>query len=169
MNSISKLIKNQIAQELNYINEHNAIKEILKPLEGKEINKRTLNEKRLNGFKLDFRYGMFHIVGKYNHLLAHKSGDNLINIDLFEKNDACHYSAAQNRIEKLNNLDVKKLTKIQKGIDKNFNALRTLFGDIERENLGSFHNPIYYNMLNDIYKESSIKDIKLTDFYFIKK
>ena len=48
----------------------------------------------------------------------------LINIALFEKNDACHFSAAQNRIDKLNNLDVKKLTKIQKGIDKNFNALR---------------------------------------------
>jgi 3-hydroxy-3-methylglutaryl CoA synthase len=55
-------------------------------------------------------------------------------------------------------------------IKKDFDNLCKRFGDLERSNLGSFHNPVYYDILRSIYddKEERYK-IKLSDFYFIRK
>lgn len=172
MKTIKTLIKEAIKREESYISEHNEILELLTPLDGKDINKRTLNSKRLGEkFKFRFQYGMFHIDGKYSHLIGYRENPT-INIEQFKKYDACHGSAAEGRINKLKNIDVAKLEKISRKIDKHFNAIRETFGEIESNKLDSFNNPIYYDMLRNIYKDednNSYSKIKLSDFHFIKK
>jgi len=183
--TILKLIDEQISQECDYIREHEQIKDILKPLEGQIISGRVLNKKRLsafdvdNGYTFEFysKYGMFHIKGKYEHLIGYDS-EPVIIIDKtdgvsrgFSYFDGCHGSAAQARINQLKNINVDKLVSIFGQIKDNFDNLCTLFGDVERNNLGSFHNPIYYNILRAIKpNESKSGDkVRLSDFYFIRK
>lgn len=108
---------------------------------------------------------MFYIVGEYDHLFSYGE---YIDIDNFAEYDACHGKAAKERIQQLENIDFKKLNKAYKLIAKHFNALRDIFGAIESEKLGSFYNPVYYEMLNQIYNgDRQHSDIKLSDFYFI--
>ena len=116
----AQILDSYIKNEQEYISEHEAIKEILKPLVGKPINGKTLNTKRLNGFKFDSRYGMFHIEGKFSHLIGYQNSsgyghsEDLIAIEKsegsrgFEYFDACHGSAAKNRIEQIQTLDKEK-------------------------------------------------------------
>jgi len=183
--TIKKLIQEQIELEQSYINEHEQIKAILKPLEGQTISGRVLNKHRLSAFDIDNgytfnfvpQYGMFYIKGKYEHLIGHDS-EPVIMIDKtdgitrgFSYFDGCHGYAAQERINQLKNLDVDKLAKIAAGIKKNFENLCVLFGDLEREHLGSYYNPIYYNILRAIKPDENKPGdkLKLSDFYFIRK
>lgn len=183
--TIEKLIQDQISQELDYIREHEQIKAILKPLEGQPINGRTLNKKRLSCFDIDngytfsfvFKYGMFHIEGKYSHLIGYDS-EPIIYINKaddisrgFSYFDACHGSAAQERINQLKNINVDLLAEIFGGIKDNFDNLCILFGDIERNHLGSFYNPIYYNILRAIKPDESKSGdkLRLSDFYYVRK
>ena len=176
---VNIIIENYIQQENEYIKEHKLIIDILKPLEGKAINGQTLNKKRLNGFKFKHEYSMYYLVGKFEHLVGYTS-ENIISIEQiegvtrgFKYFDACHGDAAENRIKQAQNLDVDKVVKVFGAIEKNFNSLRELFGDIEREKLGSFNNPVYYRLLDSIFdpekEKGSYTNIKLTDFYFIRK
>lgn len=180
---IEKLVKEQIAQEQSYINEHEQIKAILKPLEGQQISGRILNKKRLsafdndNGYTFTFiaKYGMFYIKGKYEHLIGYDS-EPIITIDKNDNSrgfvylDACHGSAAKERINQLLKLNIDTLTQIAESIKTNFDNICTLFGDIERKNLGSFYNPIYYQMLREIKPDKDFhSDIKLSNFYYLRK
>lgn len=136
------VIDSYIISEQESISEHNAIKEMLKPLEGKQFNHRTFSEKNLNGFKFESKYGMFHIKGKkFEHLIGYDS-DECVSVEKFEKYDACCGSAAENRIKQIENTDFEKAFKIFNDIDKHFNLLRKLFGDLEREKLESFLFPL---------------------------
>lgn len=168
--TVKQLIKEHIAQEVDYIREHKEILEILKPLDGKPINGRTLNDKRLNGYTFKPQYGMFYIVGKYEHLIGYSSSPT-IDTEKFKDWDACNGSAAEKRIEQLKNMDVKEFERIAKKIDKAFNELRYLFGDLENKNLGSFHNPVYYETLKSIFDENEgqSNEIQLYKFYYIRK
>lgn len=169
--TIKRLAKESIAREETYIKEHNEVLEILKPLEGKPINGRTLNAKRLGKFKLKTQYGMYHICGNQDHLIGYVSSSNLINIELFEKWDACNGSAAQERIEKIKRLDLDEFAKIGKKISKAFNELRFLFGDLDTKKLDSYNNPIYYDMLKSIFDENDGRsdEIQLHKFHYIRK
>lgn len=172
----SKILASYIAKEQEYINEHEAIKAILLPLEGKPIDGRTLNKKTLGSFELSPQYGMYYIKGKFDHLIGYQnSSENTIQVNPtkghrgFIELDARHGRAAQERIELIKNTDKEKAFKLFSEIQKHFEALRRLFGQIEAEQLGSFHFPAYYEILNYIYKEKQSGDLKLTDFYFIRK
>ena len=165
-----------ISNETEYINEHDAIKAILQPLEGKPIDGRTLNKKVLGDFKFTHEYGMYHITGKYRHLIGYSSSENRIAIDKtdysrgFEYFDNCHGNAARERIKQVQGIDRDKVFSIFSQIELHFNALRQLFGDIEREKLGSYHFPAYYDVLRAVYSnEKDTDNIKLTDFYYIRK
>ena len=183
---VEKIIQDAINANLETIKEHDQIKAILKPLQGKPINGQTLNSKRLaafeneNGFPFRFvsEYSMFYIKGKFTHLIGYKTSENTIQIKSvegesrgFEYFDSCNGSAAIERINKLKSLDIDKVTSIFSKIDYHFNRLRELFGDIEREKLGSFENPIYYNLLQFIYPENqkNRNEVDLFKFYFIRK
>jgi uncharacterized protein YecA (UPF0149 family) len=171
MKTIKTLVKEQIDQEQDYINEHKKVLEVLKPLEGKQFNLRTFNKKALQGFKFESKYGMFHLMGKYQHLIGYRETDG-VNCEAFEKFDSCHWAGALERIEKLKVLDVKELQKKANAIKKHFNELRFLFGDLEKQNFGSYHNPVYYEMLRQIYDgdgTTSQSEIELHKFYYIKK
>jgi hypothetical protein len=172
MRTIKQLVKEQINKEQSYINEHDQVKSMLTGKEGKPMDKRTFNKKSLGDkFRFVYEYGMFYIKGEYSHLIGYKENP-FIDSEKFEYYDTCHGNAAIERIEKLKNMDVEKLSKIQEGINKHFNALRDLFGDIERENLGSFHNPVYYEMLRDIYNEEETTNfckLKLSDFHYLRR
>lgn len=189
MNKLTKekfneILEAYIKQEQEYINEHNAIREILKPLVGKPINGRTLNQKKLNGFKFDDRYGMYHIEGKFSHLIGYQNSsgyghsENLIAIEKsegsrgFEYFDACHGEAAEKRIEQIKSLDKDKSFNLFSQIENHFNSLRKLFGEVENQNLGSYGFPAYYNVLRSIYNEDENNNYnkpKLSDFYFIRE
>jgi hypothetical protein len=181
---IENIISEQIAQEMDYVREYEQIKAILQPLEGQAISGRVLNKKKLSAFENDNGYvytfcpqfGMFYIKGKYEHLIGYDS-EPVIYIDKVEGTtrgfkyfDACHGSAALARVDQLKTIDVDKMALIFGQIKESFDNIRACFGNIERANLGSFHNPVYYNVLRSIYhdKENRYK-IKLSDFYFIRK
>lgn len=183
--TVLELIKNQISQENDYIREHEQIKAILKPLEGKTINGVTLSKKRLSTFDVDngytyklvVKYGMFHIEGKYSHLIGYDS-EPVIHVNKvgdisrgFEYFDGCHGSAAQERIKQLESINIDMLVNIFSQIKDNFDNICTLFGDIERNHLGSFYNPIYYNLLRSIKPDESKSGdkLRLSDFYYIRK
>ncbi len=165
------------AQELKYIAEHLQIRAILLPLIGKPINGKTLNSKVLGDFKYSCEYGsLCYIKGEYTHLIGYSDSENTIAVEPiegvsrgFDYFDNCHGGAAQERINQIDSLDFEKAYNIYSQIDKHFNKLRELFGDVERMKLGSYHFPPYYSVLNAIYKGEDSKDIKLTDFYFIRK
>ncbi len=174
-NDVKKIIDAQIKKEREYIAEHEAIKDILKRYEGQTISVRILNVRTLGEFKLIKQYGMFHIKGKFNHLIGYDSEDR-ISIEPapysrgYEYFDACHGSTARERIAQLENLDRAQLRNLFGGIEKHFNALRVLFGDIERQNLGSFHNPVYYELLRAIYDEGEDKKgFTLSSLYYLRK
>jgi hypothetical protein len=181
--TILKLIDDQINQESDYIKEHEQIKCILRPLEGKTISGSVLNKHRLsafdndNGYTFKFvpRYGMFHIKGKYEHLIGYDS-EPIITIDKNDNSrgfvyfDACHGTAAKERINQLKNINIDLMVKLFSGIKESFENLCVLFGDIERNNLGPFHNPIYYNILRAIKPDKDThSDIKLSKFYYLRK
>ena len=167
---IERLIKEGISQEEDYIREHNLISDILRPLDGKPINGRTLNDKRLNGLEFRSEYSMYYINGKYSHLIGYNT-DPVVKADKFEDFDICHGSAAKERIEQLQNINVDLLVSVFSEIQEHFEKLRVLFGDIERKHIGSFYNPIYYDILRAIKpdKEPRHTDLRLSDFYYIRK
>jgi hypothetical protein len=185
-NSLTKqkfdeILSNYIESEREYIAEHEAVKEILKPLEGKEINGRTLNANRLGEFKFKAQYGMFYISGKHEHLIGYQKsygyGKNeaIISIEAnettrgFEYFDNCHGSAAKARIAQIENCNREKIYALFAKIEFHFNALRELFSEVESSKAGSYDFAPYYSVLNSIYKEENNHSLKLTDFYHIRK
>jgi len=172
---LQTIIENQISLEQSYIAEHEEIKAILLPLEGKPINGQTLNQKRLGEkFKLKESYGMFYMVGDYEHLIGYKNSENIIHVSGkegesrgFEHFDACHGSAAQKRINQLQAVDSTKAAEIFSTIQTAFETLKTAFGDLERNKLTAFHFPAYYEALRTIQGEQ--KEIELNRFYHIRK
>mgnify|MGYP000865231480 FL=1 len=174
---VLQIIEDSIKKEESYISEHEEILNILKPLEGKTINGIVLNAKRLGRFKLTHQYGMFYIVGEYEHLTGYDSdpiikiGDADKNGSGFEYYDCCHGDAARKRIEQLKKLDVDLISSIFGQIKTNFDNICQLFGDIERNSLGAFNNPAYYDLLHFIHPENdkNNRGLRITDFYYIRK
>lgn len=183
--TILSLISEQIAQELATIKEHEQIASILAPLEGKPINGQTLNKKRLsafdveNGYTFTFEgnYGLYHIKGKFGHLIGYAENPFIILSDSEEYGkrgfgyfDNCYFGAAKKRIEQLQSIDIDKMVLIFSGIRDNFENLRVLFGDVERNKLGSYNNPIYYDILRSIFSgDKNAHELQLSDFYYIRK
>lgn len=166
---IEELIKTGIEENQKLVKEHNEVKEILKDLDGKPINGRTLNKKRLKGFGFVSEYGMYNIVGEERHLIGYSTNP-YINVEKFEDFDTRNGKAAEERINQLKNMDVEKLKEITNKIENSFNELRFLFGDLEKEKLGSYHNPIYYDILRNIHNNKERNGgISLSDFHSILK
>ena len=166
-NDIKKMIVQAIEQEEKYIVEHNAICEILKQVDGKPFNKITFNEKKIKPFRFKTQYGMFYLIGEYEHLVGHSGS--VVNADNFNHLDICHGGAAQERIEQLKNLNVEKVYSVFNNIEKHFNEICFLFGDLEAEKLGSFYNPLYYELLKSIHNEDNKYGIELYKFSSIRK
>jgi hypothetical protein len=166
---LQKIIQDAIVQEESYVMEHNEVLEILKPLNGMALNGRTLNQKRLGEkFRFVYQYGMFHIEGKNSHLIGYDSTPT-IDVEKFKEWDACNGSAALNRIEQLKNINVETAAKVFGAIEKHYELLKFLFGELEREKLGSYHFPAYYDVLRAIQGGDSDKYVKLNDFYYLRK
>ena len=160
-----KVISDYIETENVGINDHKAIKAILVGCEGKPFNHKTFNEKNLNGFTFKEQFGMYYICsGIYDHLVGYRG--ELIDSERFEYLDNCCGNAAIERITAIEKTDLDKAFKLFNEIDKTFNKLRELFGDLEREKLGSFNFPPYYSVLRSIYEGNYFK---ITDFYHIRK
>lgn len=162
-----KVIQDCINRDLKNIEAHNKALEVLTPLDGKPINKRTFNEKSLKGFKLVDKHSFFQLVGEHtSHLIGYHS-DPFVSVEKFKGFDACNGSAAQTRIDKINGTNLDEAFNIFKEIDKAFNKLQTLFGDLERAKLDSFNFPPYYDALNLVSNDD--EHIRISSFYFIKK
>ena len=183
--TVLRLIDEHIAQELATIKEHEQIAGILAPLEGKPINGQTLNKKRLSAFEVEngysftfeWRYGLYHIKGKFEHLIGYAENPVIILSDSEEYGkrgfgyfDNCYFGAAKQRIKALQDIDVEKMVVVFSGIRDSFENLRVLFGDLERNKLGSYNNPIYYDLLRCIHDDDkNNQGVKLSSFYFLRK
>ena len=165
---IEKLRAKQIEKERDYIKEHEQIAGILVSVDGKTIDGRTFNAKKLGVFKFSKKYGMFYITGQFEHLIGYDT-EPIVNAVQFEDYDSCYGSAAKGRIQQLENMDTEKLADIIGEIENKFNGLRVLFGELENAKLGSYHNPIYYNILRMVQGDAGDNHVKLSDFWFIKK
>lgn len=168
--NVKKTIQAQIDKEKARIEEHDQVLEIIKSAEGKQFNGRTFNKRTL-GEKFEFRsqFGMFYIDGKESHLIGYHSTPE-VNAEKFKDWDACNGRAAQERIEKLENLDVDKVVKRFKTIEKHWEGLRKAFGDVEREDLGGFDNPVYYELLRSIEGDKTPRDEnELYKMYYLRK
>jgi len=171
----NKILKNYIDRESELIKEHEEVKAILKPLEGKPINGQVLNKKRLGKFRFTQSAGLYHIQGKYSHLIGYVNSENIISIQKteysrgFEYFDQCNGRAALERIEQIQNMDREKAFSIFSKIDKHFNAMVDLFGEIKSNKLDSYYFPVFYDVLNSIYKAKSNNDIQLTRFQYIER
>lgn len=177
----NQVLTNYIVKEKAAIAEHEEIRAILLPLVGKPINHKTLNQKVLGKFSLKITCSMYYIKGQVGeHLIGYcgssYSKENLISVEKtdysrgFDYFDACHGEAARQRIKQIETADKDGAYKLFAGIAKHFDALRTLFGDIERQNFGSYHFPPYYDLLGAMYANVDRRDVvKLSDFYFIRK
>ncbi len=168
--SVTKLISDAIARNQHDLNEHLTICEMLRPLIGKEINKRTLNPKRLCDFEYKERYSSIYIHLKgaeYGHCISSKDG--LIDIDAFHESDTCNYKGASERLEKLKSLDITQLVKTFGKAEKTFNELRFIFGDIDQQKIGSFENPAYYELINLVQSDVDKKDIEVHKMHWNRK
>ena len=168
--SVKKIIQAQIEKEQARIEEHSQILEIIKANEGKQFNLRTFNARTL-GEKFNFqsRCGMFYIEGSESHLIGYHSTPE-VNAEKFKDWDTRNGSAAKERIERLKSLDIDKVVKQFKAIEKHWEGLREAFGDVEREALGSFHNPIYYELLRNIEGEKTTRnENELYKMYYLRK
>lgn len=167
---IKQIIQKQIEQEKEYLSEHSFIWQLLKGKEGKPINYKTFKRKdiELAGFRIVHEFGMTKIKGLHDHLISYNG---LVpSLEEFEKYDSCHGKAAVQRIEKLESLDINKIKKHFGNIEKCFNSILESFGDIERDSLGSFNNPIYYALLKFIFPETDpYNKFKLSDLYYLRK
>lgn len=166
--NIEKMIQNSITENKRDLAEHNEIKEKLTPFNGKSITAKLI-EKHLPDYKIEFAAGMVYITNKNTnnrHLISYNT---TLTIENFADYDTCYYYGSIERIEKLQMLDVKKMYDIYSQIEKHFNALRNLFGDIETEKLGSFNNPLYSDLLMTIYDHTKHNNcLVLRDFYYIR-
>lgn len=170
MRNIQTLLAAQVEQEQDYIREFEEVRAMLLPLEGKEINGRTFNKKRLGAFRFEDRYGMFHIEGKYRHLIGYASRP-FVSVSDFDTFDKCHGQAARDRIEQCKTVDADRLQEIQSTMQEAFETIKAQFRALESENLGSYHNPIYYDMIRAIHDESEKRGpckLALHDFYYIR-
>jgi len=169
-----KAVKTYVEEEKAAIAEHKAIAEMLKPLVGKPINGKTLNSKVLGEFTFGGRYSMYHVKGPlHEHLIGYSSYP-FVSLEPIEgkttgfyEMDACSGRAAEERIKQIENTDLDKAFKIFSEIDKSIQKVRTLFGDLERERLGSYHFPPYYDVLRLVDLDE--KQIQLTNFYYTRK
>jgi hypothetical protein len=171
MKTIAQCIAENIAYEKESIAEHEAIKSILSELVGKPFDRRTFSTKRLQGFEFVAQYSMFYIKGKREHLIGDNSSP-FVNVDEFVRFDACNGSAAQERINKMQALNVERLQEIQESIAQSFENIKAQFLCLEREKFDSYSNPVYYDMLRAIHNEETStysSRIVLSDFFYIAK
>lgn len=151
---VKALISARIEQEKDYQREHSEIMAFLKGLEGESISGRKFNnelKKKLPAYKADHRYGMYHLQGKYSHLIGYQnSGSGLVNAEKFADWDACNGLASEERVKQMESIDIKEIVHLFGRVEKSYNELRALFGDIETMDLGSYSNPIYYELLRAI-------------------
>ena len=179
MKTIAQLITERITEEQTNYTEFRKLRDCLIPLEGKVADGRTLSAKRLpEGYELKNKYGMMYIckAGRKNNdfLLCHLFSDKIIRVSEFERHNAWAGIAALERIEKMQALDVRTLEDVQYNLAHHFYSLCKIFKIIEDSKLDSFNNPIYYDMLRNVYNENeqdNLPDsakIRLSDFYYLR-
>ena len=175
----NKIIDAAIDLEKKYIAEHEEIKEILLSLVLKPINGVTLNKNVLGKFTFKRQFGMFYIIGEFEHLIGYEGINSFIAVEPVGESkgfiyyDNCHGGAAKERVVQLE-ANRERAYPYFKKVSKLFNEMRTAFGDIERDKVGSYHFPAYYELLRSIsggLSESIDHNVKidLNKFYYIRK
>ncbi len=171
--TIKAAILQDIQEDIESIKSHDAVKEILKQAEGKPINGRSLPEKKLNGYKMRTLAGMFHLdKGGKSHLIGYNS-DPFVNLENFERFDACHGSAAKERIEQNNALlnDEKRLSELVKLITlahTHYEGLKQTIKDIESKDFDAYHFPAHYDVMRLIQpNENETRKINLHEFSYM--
>jgi hypothetical protein len=140
--------------------EYNILLEWMKLNDGKAINKRL---KLPENFKLDFSYGMFHMVNtntQFSHLIGYNSNP-VIDSKKFVDYDACYGYAALERIEKCkfilaNQIDLllNQYNEMQENWNNFYTTQQAMHND---KNLGWVNNPIYHNLMKSFLPEQIYK------------
>lgn len=170
MKTIKQVIAEYIARERADIAEHDAIRNILAPLVGKPIDGRTFNKRRLpDGYKFYAKHSWFVIAAPSGreHQIGYNS-DPYVSLENYEKHDACNGSAALARITKCESLNIEALEKIHSDIVK---GLELIFNALNSKECDSYTNPVYYDMLSNIWNEEKTQYNKfsLSDLHYPAK
>jgi hypothetical protein len=149
---LADIITKEIDNNLMDYERHNFLRVHLSKHEGKPISKRILNG--LDGWMLDSRYGMCHLVNsdKKSHLIAYDT-NSIISLENFDKFDAAYGSAAKERADQLKDLYLNRfdeLLETYNEIEKANNKLKNAIKNAGTRNLLSYHNPAYYAIVNKI-------------------
>lgn len=159
----TQILTDRLNQETIDHNEFLTIVEIMKPFEGKRIDK-NMEKKLPEGYRLTTDSNGYHIVfNERKHFLGYFSQGNQYSEENFSKCDAPYNAGAKERAEKLKYIlenkeafdrDFKHFVKIEKAIK--------LMAEIKKENkmhTFSYHNPATYEITNFLL--SSITDTYL--------
>lgn len=164
-------IQQYAEKDKSRLKEHEEIIEMLRPLEGKPWNRRTLNEKRLGKFTLRERNDMYYIVGEHEHFAAHtgnRFSDDVIDIETFRENDVACGRAAKERIQKIENADIDRIVDLFQQIHKHWGAIIDVLKVMDKEKIDSYHFPAFYAVCKLIEPEHE-QHPTVQDFSFIAK
>ncbi len=171
--TIKAAILQDIQEDIENIKSHDAVIEILKQAEGKPINGRSLPDKKLNGYKMRTLAGMFHLDkdGK-SHLIGYNS-DPFVSLDKFENFDACHGSAAKERIEQNNALlnDERRfsdLVNLIESANEHYEGLKQDIKDIQLCKFDAYHFPAHYDVMKLIQpNEEESRKIDISNLQYL--
>src|SRR5574343_74217 len=148
---VLKIAKDYISEEQKGISLHNLFYELIKKNEGKQVTRHI--EKHLpDGFSLDYKAGMFHFTNKTKSFLVAYNSDPFYNSEKFRNFDACHGTASQERIDKINLIinnpeKLEKMVKLFTRLEKSFRELKESVNEIYDGDFCSYKNTINYQLI----------------------
>ena len=161
-----KLIEVQLQKEQEDYQRHLDIRAFLIKTNFALPNKRTLKKELGEDaeYKLDCLSLRKIIYKGVDHLIGWMGSE--MNLENFERADSCHGEGAKKRAEQLNAIlgDDKRLNdmvKVFNDLEKAMNAIKNAIDVIDDDEFDSYHNPIYYEILEKMGINSrTISNIK---------
>lgn len=135
--------------------EHEELTLVLAQFEGKPLNK------RLNLGK--FRLIDGDVYGVFRHWVRSP-----INVGGLKHSDSPNWQP--DKIKRLENLDINGIVSVFSAIERHFNALKDLFGEVHDRNFEHHVNPLYYDLLKAIHEDNapSHTNVNLGNFFYIR-
>ncbi|MCP3673972.1 MAG: hypothetical protein GY829_05825 [Gammaproteobacteria bacterium] len=172
LSEVKKIIATRLQHEKDDYNRYLEVLELIKQVEGLPVSKQTFNKRFLKSS------GYTYINNNGNHYLS-KNGRELlvgyggvVNVESFINKFSTPYSVGSvERINQLENLNPTTVLNVFNKVEKHFNSLRALFGVINSsDTLNHNKNPVYYELLDNIYKSEGHKhlDVNLKNFHYIR-
>lgn len=150
---IERLLREAIAKIKADLADHELISAALKPLDGHAMTTKRIEKLLPQGWKVIYQYGSTQAVSPRDrlHLMGFYS-DTTFKWDQFPARNSWACVGTKERIQQLEGIlnepgMIETVRAVFGGIQKAITDLKRYQGMIERFNLDSFNNPIYYELL----------------------